>query len=167
MHLRQNKDCEILHELDKITLGKCTKCNSWWKNEDELKKHQNYHCHLSYAEKEYFNIGDMDSTTINRKLTDQAGLPQESIVLADGKVKYDAINKTWTCTICNKTKNKYNRKQIVNHVNSMHGENKQNKPNRKGKGKLIEKDDYIICKMEHDYGRIRTECDFVDEKMIS
>ena len=85
-------------------------------------------------------------------------------MLANGNVRYDATRKIWICNICNKTNNKYNRIQIINHVNSTHGENKQNKPNRKGKGKLIERDDYIICKMEHDYGRIRTEYEFSEEK---
>ena len=105
----------------------------------------------------------METTTINRKLTNQAGLPQNDMLLADGKVKYDAQKKTWTCAICNNTKHKYNRKQIINRVNSTHGENRQNIPNRKGKGKLIERDNYIICNMERDYGGIRTECEFPNE----
>ena len=40
----------------------------------------------------------------------------------------------------------------------------KNRPSRKGKWKLIERDDYVICKMERDYGRIRTEYDFSDGK---
>jgi len=135
----------------------------WRGNEDELEKHQKYHRHLDTDEKEYFKIDNLETTKINRKYTEQAGLPEGDIISANGKVKYDTINKTWKSTICNKSNNKYNRKQIINHVNSTYGENRQNKPNRIGKGKLKESDDYIICKMEHDYGRIRTECEYSEE----
>ena len=51
LHLKQNKDCKTLHEIDKITLRKCNKCETWWKNDEELRKHKEYHCHLNEEEK--------------------------------------------------------------------------------------------------------------------
>ena len=41
-HLKENPDCKILHELEKITMKKCEVCNTWWKNENELNKHINF-----------------------------------------------------------------------------------------------------------------------------
>ena len=77
--------------------------------------------------------------------------------MSDNKVKYDSVNKLWICLVCNKTNNnKYNMKQIMNHVKSAHGENGPYKPDRKGKGKLIENKEHdIILQMEHEYGRIK------------
>ena len=46
----------------------------------------------------------------------------------------------------------------------MRGVNKTRTPNRKGKGKLIEKDNDIILQMEHDYGGIRKEQGYSNEK---
>ena len=62
--------------------------------------------------------------------------------------------------ICNLVKNKYNRKQMFGHVNTTHNENGTYKPNRLGKGKLVETENDIILNMEHDYGRIRTEREY-------
>ena len=42
----------------------------------------------------------------------------------------------------------------INHVIPTHGENKQNIPIMIGKGKLVGKEDCIISKMAHDYGRL-------------
>ena len=54
---------------------------------------------------------------------------------------------------------------MINHANSTHGENGSYKPNRKGKGKLIENVIFDkILNMEHDYGRIRTEHEYSSEK---
>ena len=52
----------------------------------------------------------------------------------------------------------------MGHVNTAHGENKPFKPNRIGKGKLIETEDDIILNMEHDYGGIRTEREYDEDK---
>ena len=41
----------------------------------------------------------MENAEINRKLTNNAGLPEDDIALADGKARYDAISKNWICTI--------------------------------------------------------------------
>ena len=92
------------------------------------------------------------------------GLPKEDTYFANNKVKYDATTKTWICLICNLRKNKYNRKQMMGHVNTAHGENKPFKPNRTGKGKLIEVENDVILNMEHDYGRVRTEREYGENK---
>ena len=126
-------------------------------------KHQKYHWHLSTDEQEYFKIDNIETTKINRKLADHDGFPSIDLTLENGKVKYDAENKTRICAICNKENRKYNRRHILNHVIPTRGENKQNKPRRIGKGKLVEIEDYIIRKMEHDYGRIRTEYESPEE----
>ena len=92
---------------------------------------------------------------LNRKLTKYAGFPNDNVMLSDNKAKYGAANRLWICMICNKTKNKYTRKRIINHVNSTHGGNKSHKPSRIGKGKLVEyKDNDVSLNMEHVMGEL-------------
>ena len=52
----------------------------------------------------YLDVNNEETIQINRKLAKYKGLPSESIMLADNKVKYDAGNKLWICMICNITK---------------------------------------------------------------
>ena len=82
------------------------------------------------------------------------GLPKEDTYFANNRIKYDYATKTWICLICNIVKGKYNRKQMFGHVNTTHREDGTFKPNRVGKGKLIETENDIILNTEHDYGRI-------------
>ena len=58
------------------------------------------------------------------------------------------------------TKRKYNGKQMIIHANTARGESEPFKPNRIGKGKLVETENDIILKMEHDYGGIKTEREY-------
>ena len=53
-----------------------------------------------------------------RKLTKHLGLPTNDKMTANNKAKYIAKTKTWKCTICDKTSTNYNRRQIINHVNT-------------------------------------------------
>ena len=80
--------------------------------------------------------------------------------MSNGKIKYNADSKTWECTICNKTSSKYNRKQIINHVNTAHIANKSSLRNRTVRGTHVEKENDRILQMEHDYGRITTEIEY-------
>jgi len=89
-------------------------------NTEELEKHIKYRCRLNIEEK-YFGVNNEVTIQLNRKLTKYTCLSNESIMLDGNKVKYDAENQLWICTICNETKNKYNRKRIITHVNSTHG----------------------------------------------
>ena len=60
--------------------------------------------------------------------------------------------------------NKYNRGQIISHVNSTHGGNKSHSPSRVGKGKIVEnKYNGVILNTEHDYVGIGAEFEFARE----
>ena len=54
------------------------------------------------------------------------GLPNESTMYNNGKVKYDPEENTWTCAMCNYKRDKYNRKQVTNRVNTKHNINNTN-----------------------------------------
>ena len=59
-------------------------------------------------------------TTMRTKLID----PVVNLGYSNGNVKYNALSKTWNCTICDYSRNKYNRKQVTNHVNAKHNTKK-------------------------------------------
>ena len=50
-------------------------CNTWWKNENERDKHENYHCHVTTEEKQYFQEQNIDIHEINRTSNIKFGLP--------------------------------------------------------------------------------------------
>ena len=54
---------------------------------------------------------------------------------------------------------------MINRANSAHGDNGTYKPDRKGKGKLVEYEiNDIILNMGHDYGRIGTEHEYSETR---
>ena len=81
-------------------------------------------------------------------------LPTNDKFIANNKVKYIAKTKTWKCLLCAKTSTKYNRRQIINHVNTKHNIRKTVIKPRKPRGTHIEKPNDKILQMESDYGKI-------------
>ena len=59
--------------------------------------------------KDYFQIYNDEISKLNRNKTEHFGLPEEDILMADNKVKYDATDKIWIYIVCNQTNNKYNK----------------------------------------------------------
>ena len=84
------------------------------------------------------------------------------MTFAEGNVRYDANNKTWTCTLCNLTSNKYNWEQVIRHVNATQNDNNNTKKNRTELGMRVEQEDDIIVQMENDYGGIITEYELIE-----
>ena len=79
-------------------------------------------------------------------------LPEKDILIANGKAKYD-ITKKYGYVRYSARNNKYNRRRIINRVDSTHGENAPYKPGRIGNVTLIENGIIdTILQMEHDYG---------------
>ena len=75
-HYKTNPDCDLFCNLSKHSLLKCPNdnCNTWRNNDKELQKHTQYHCHRTDGEKEFYNL-NIESATINRKLTKHMGIP--------------------------------------------------------------------------------------------
>ena len=108
-------------------------------------------------EKENSPIIPETGNVINRKFTEQLGLPFQDTYIADGKIKYHANTKIWECAICHKESTKYNRRQVLNHVNAAQTASKSPLRTRTERVTHIEKTNDRILQMEHDYGRITTE----------
>ena len=156
-HLKLNADCKMSQQLKNSPLIKCPtpNCNSWWNNELELNKHLQYHCHLTSEEKDFFQINE-DETQLNRKKTTHIGLPKEDTLIANKNIKYTAATKTWNCQLCTKMSTKYNRRQMINHVNTMRTVIKTTLKTKKPKGANVEINGPFgkILTMEKDYGKI-------------
>ena len=118
-------------------------------------KHLMYHCHLTSEEKEFY-ITPEDNEAINRKRTEQQGLPSEDKLISNGKIKYPATLKLWECMICHKESTKYNRRQMINHVNTAHIASSSSLRTSTKRGMRVEKEDDIVLKMGNCYGRIKT-----------
>ena len=75
-----------------------------------------YHFQLNInAKKDYYHIfADAGKSTENTKET---GLPNCELLIANGKVKYNQIGKTWNCQLCNYIRTKYEWKQVAHHAN--------------------------------------------------
>ena len=150
--------CSILNKIKKNEMIQCpnSNCDTWWKNQHELNKHQNFHCRLKNDEKLYFNSLNSSINKLDRRNNNDYGLPNKTIILNKNKVTYDIITKEWKCNICGFTRNKYNRHQVMNHAKTKHRLNIHNKQVIKNRGMHIEKQNDTILQMERDYGRITT-----------
>ena len=145
-----------MNQIQKTTPIQCPNdhCSAICNNETDLQTHLNFHCHLTNDERNFFIIPE-DSGLVNRKLTTQTGLPSKDSTIANGNVKYNSNDKTWECLICHKKSSKYNRRQIINHVNTKHTADKKSLRTKTARGTHIEKENDKILLMESDYGRIR------------
>ena len=83
------------------------------------------------------------------------GLPSKDTLISNGNIIYRAGSKTWECLICHQTSNKYNRNQMINHVNAKHTATKESLRTGTERGTHVEKENGKILKMECDYGKIR------------
>ena len=99
--------------------------------------------------KEYFTE-KIDENKSNRESNINFGLPNKTMAYNNGKVIYDIDNEKWKCTICNFARDKFNRKQVMNHVNSKHINNtkKLHIINTRLKGKLKDQDNETLVKWE-------------------
>ena len=65
-----------------------------------------------------FSLIPDSEITISRRRARDLGLPSNDAQIAYGNVKYHADASLWECEICQKISTKYNRRQIINHVNA-------------------------------------------------
>ena len=95
-------------------------------NENGRDKRENYHCHLSQEEKNYFSDGKCHDNKLGRTSNTKFGIPNKTTTYNEGKIEYDYETKTWKCKLRNFKRNKFNRKQVMNHANSKHNANNNN-----------------------------------------
>ena len=74
------------------------------------------------------------------------GLPSKDTLISNGNVIYRAEGKIWECLICHQTSNKYNRNQMINHVDAKHNAAKESLRTRTERGTHVEKRMTKSCK---------------------
>ena len=94
-HIRDDDIGSIYYRLEAI-LPKYRPnngCREFFRNNSDLKKHMEYHCHLTENEKMIFHIDNQGEVTINRRLSEHHGLPKHNTSVANDAVFYNANNK--------------------------------------------------------------------------
>ena len=94
---------------------------------------------------------------MNRNLTKNIGLPQEDTLISNNNIKYDAQSKLWKCMLCTKLSTKYNRRQMINHVNTKHNISRTVIKTTKKKGTHVEKHDDKILKWKWAMGKLQSD----------
>ena len=84
--------------------------------------------------------------------TKNIGLPNEDIVIDNGDIRYNADGKHGNVYSAESKSQKYNRGQMINHVNTKHNATKAQLRTRTERVTQIEKDNGPVLQMEHDYG---------------
>ena len=90
---------------------------------------------------------------MDRRNIKNIGLPAKDTLISNGNIIYKAEDKIWECLICHQTSRKYNRNQMINHVNAKHTVAKESQRTRKERGTHVEKENDKILQMECDYGK--------------
>ena len=133
--------CEIMNEIKNQTLIECRNkhCNAKWKMK---RKGQTWKVSLSSNKWRKIHLNN-DECSINNEFTisrkENCGPPSEDTEYNNRKVIYDINTKRWICKICNFSRDKYNRTQVMNHVNAKHNDNNLNPKPSKRKNLLMTK----------------------------
>ena len=65
----------------------------------------------------------------------EAGRPNTPLIIGNGTVQYEHMQKQWPCLICNYSRRKYEWRRVLNHPNAkrnIHYINRHNKPDPRG-----------------------------------
>ena len=91
-HYDGNADCKITYNLENAII-KCENenGNTWWADKNDMRKHTEYHCRLNKHEKEMFGNLATNLMKINRRDTQQQGIPINAKLLANCNVEFDNI----------------------------------------------------------------------------
>ena len=102
---------------------------------------------------------DNEEHTTNRRSFYHLRIPNKDSYYPNGNIHYNATAEIWTCMICNQKSRKYNREQIIAHVNLKRSKRKQEtRLSRSG-----ETEDGFAINKALAFGRIRLEMIYSEE----
>ena len=93
-----------------------------------------------------------EALRISRRYTKQIRLASRESLIRNGNIKYRDNTKIWECMICHRKCTNYNRRQIINHVNTKHTALKSTLRTLSKRGAHIEKYDDRSIQMGCGYG---------------